>query len=142
MPRILVVDDSKVSQLSAVLTLKKLGFDVDVVGNGAEALEACAVFCYDAVLMDCVMPELDGYGATAKLRRTLSRHCTCRTPIIGVSTLSGESDRRAALAVGMDAYVVKPLLGGELSAVLAECLTAHDQGLRRLPADAGMAGRS
>ena len=97
--------------------LEHLGFDVDVVADGADAVKAATVTPYQAILMDCQIPVLDGYQATSEIRRLqgASRH----TPIIAVTASATKSDQQRCLAAGMDDYLAKPLSLSTLAAVLA-----------------------
>jgi two-component system sensor histidine kinase/response regulator len=96
-----------VNRTVAVSMLEKLGHEVDVAGDGQAALEALEYSSYDAVLMDCQMPRLDGYQATRELRRREGDGR--RLPVIALTAHAMESDRRRCLAAGMDDYLSKPL---------------------------------
>jgi signal transduction histidine kinase/CheY-like chemotaxis protein/HPt (histidine-containing phosphotransfer) domain-containing protein len=107
-PRVLVVEDNQINQRLAVLVLEQLGCRVDVAGNGREALDAVARLPYDVVLMDCQMPEMDGYEATRAIRaveETTGRHL----PIIALTANVMQGDREKCLAAGMDDYLPKPV---------------------------------
>jgi two-component system, sensor histidine kinase and response regulator len=117
--RVLVVEDNEVNQALAVAILAKLGYRSDVVGDGQQAVELVPRGGHEAVLMDCQLPVLDGYQATAEIRR---REGTARrTPIIAM-TAAVVQDRQACLAAGMDHHIAKPVLLAEVQAVLARWL--------------------
>ncbi len=121
--RLLVVEDNAINQAVAKGIAAKLGFDCDVAGNGLEALEALARRRYDAVLMDCQMPEMDGFEATAEIRRgPAPTNCV---PIVAMTASALVEDRDRCLHAGMDDYLPKPIKAGDLDAVLRRILPAH-----------------
>ena len=115
--RILVVEDSIVNQMVAVRLLEKLGYDVDVAANGLEAIDAVERSCYYAVLMDCQMPEMDGFEATKRLREREQGQGK-RLPIIAMTANAMKGDKEICLEAGMDDYVPKPVHEEDLRAVL------------------------
>jgi PAS domain S-box-containing protein len=103
--RILVADDSPTNQVVVRGLLGQAGWDdVTVVGDGAQAIAALARETFDVVLMDCRMPVIDGYQATARLRLD-----GCRVPIIALTATASETERRRCLRCGMDDYLTKPI---------------------------------
>ncbi len=121
--RVLVAEDNVVNQKVVVNILKKLGCRVDVVGNGIEAVAAHGRTTYDIVFMDCQMPEMDGYEATAEIRRHEAAKDgdaeDFRTPIVAVTANAMPGDRQKCIEAGMDDYVAKPFRKPDLDRALS-----------------------
>jgi CheY-like chemotaxis protein len=117
---VLVVEDNLVNQRLAVRLLEKYEFTVDVAGNGAEAVEMWKRFPYDLILMDCQMPDVDGYEATRRIRSLENGR---RTTIVALTAHVIAEEREQCLACGMDAILGKPFSRNELGALLAATLT-------------------
>jgi len=114
--RLLLVEDNPINQRVARLVLDKLGYQVDVANNGFEALDAVDSVRYDLILMDCIMPEMDGFEATRRLRSAGGR--AAEVPIIAMTANAFEDDRKACLAAGMNDFLSKPVRQTELAAKL------------------------
>jgi two-component system, sensor histidine kinase and response regulator len=108
-PLVLVAEDNEVNQLLAVRMLERRGYRVGLVSNGREAVDAVAEGDYALVLMDCQMPELDGYAATREIRAREEHRDGVHTPIVAMTANSMSGDRERCLAAGMDDYLAKPL---------------------------------
>ncbi|OAN50430.1 sensor protein gacS [Paramagnetospirillum marisnigri] len=115
--RILVAEDNPVNQQVALGLLRKLGHSVDVVGDGAEAVEAVRLLPYDLVLMDVQMPEMDGLEATRVIRRLPSQ--SSQVPIVAMTANAMRGDDQICLDAGMNGYISKPIDRQKLAEVLA-----------------------
>jgi CheY-like chemotaxis protein len=120
--RVLVVEDNAANLKVTVRMIERLGYRADVAANGSEAVTMVEVGKYDAVLMDCQMPEMDGYEATRQIRKAepSGRH----VPIIAMTAAALSGDRERCLAAGMDDYISKPVKLHIVAAVLERWLTA------------------
>ncbi len=107
-PRILLAEDNIVNQKVAEQMLLNLGCTIDIAGSGKEALEAVEQQNYDLVFMDCMMPEMDGYQATAEIRLLQNNGKLPNFPIIALTANAIEGDREKCLTAGMDDYIAKP----------------------------------
>ena len=119
--KILIAEDNITNQKIAIAHLNKLGYAADVVANGREAINALRARPYDLVLMDCQMPELDGYAATRLLRADTSALCS-QVPIIALTANAIQGDKERCLEAGMSDYLSKPFKRDELQEVLAKWL--------------------
>lgn len=118
MQRILLAEDNKINQVVAAGVLKKLGYEVDIVEDGSAAVAACADHEYGAILMDVMMPGVDGYQATRLIRDFERQLNQPQIPIIGLSARAMSGDREIALNAGMNDYLTKPLRTADLVAAL------------------------
>ena len=117
--RVLVAEDNVVNQKVVVYMLRKLGIRADVAANGLEALDALQRLPYDMILMDCQMPEMDGFEASIEIRHhELMSGRAQRTPIIAMSANARLEDRERASSGGMDDYLVKPVKVEDLESAL------------------------
>ncbi len=124
MHRVLLAEDNKLNQIVAAGTLQKLGYDVEIVDGGVDAVEACRNRDFDAVLMDVMMPDMDGYQATAEIRALEASRGGMHTPVIGLSARAMDGDREIALAAGFNDYLTKPLREDELKDALERWIGA------------------
>jgi PAS domain S-box-containing protein len=136
--RLLIAEDTTVNQIVAAELLKRRGYGTDVVPDGTTAVEAFSEGQYAAVLMDIQMPGMDGYEATAEIRRR--EPPGSRTPIIAITAHALQSDRDRALAAGMDDYIAKPIRPDELDRVLERWLPTAPPTEPAAPAQGGDAG--
>ena len=119
---LLLVEDNVVNQKVATRMLEKLGYRVDVAANGLQAVEALSRSQYDLVLMDCQMPEMDGYEATRRIRTEEGDHR--HTPIIAMTAAATKADENKALAAGMDEFVTKPIAIEALAGIVERWLAS------------------
>jgi CheY-like chemotaxis protein len=127
--RVLVVEDNPTNQKVIVLRLEKLGLNVELARNGAEAVQAAWKASFDVILMDCQMPVMDGFEATARIRKMEGR----RVPIIALTANAMDGERERCLEAGMDDYLSKPVRTEELTKKLQHWLgmaPAPDPGIR------------
>ena len=113
----LLADDNLINLKVAVAILSNAGYRVDTVSNGAAAVRAVATHSYDTILMDCNMPEMNGYEATAAIRS--QEGPGPHTPIIAMTAGARWEDRTRCLAEGMDGYLAKPISKDSLLALVA-----------------------
>ncbi len=124
--KVLMAEDNGVNQIVARNMLKSLGCEWEIVANGREALEAVRRSSYDIVLMDCHMPEMDGYDATRAIRNWEAQlPVPQHVPIIALTANALVGDAQACLAAGMDDHLAKPYARGQLSAVMTRWLPAR-----------------
>jgi two-component system sensor histidine kinase/response regulator len=144
-PKILLVEDNPVNREVAAGMLESLGCAIDAAENGWLAIEAMNAAAYDAVLMDCQMPVMDGLTATAEIRRREQTSGAARVPIIALTANAMEGDRERCLAAGMDDFLSKPFSQQQLATLLRRWLAmralpeAERRDLSRVPLiDAGV----
>jgi PAS domain S-box-containing protein len=126
--RVLLAEDNEVNQKIARRMLERIGHRVDVVNNGREAIAAIAGNSFDLVVMDCQMPEMDGFTATRMIRELEGE--AARVPIVAMTANALSGDRERCVAAGMDGYVTKPVrieaLAAEIEGVLARIKSGKD----------------
>ena len=125
--QVLVADDNEINQLVAVEMLRTAGYDATVVNNGLEAVSAVRRGRFDVVLMDCEMPELDGFAATRLIRtmeteQSFAEPSSRPLPIIALTAQAVQGDRERCLSAGMTDYVTKPVNREELLKTIRVCL--------------------
>ncbi len=131
---ILLAEDNTINQKIAMKMLEKLGYRADCAANGLEVLDAVSRIKYDAILMDCQMPEMDGYEATLRLREREAAEGG-HLPIIAMTANAMAGDREKCITVGMDDYVTKPIERKQLDEILIKWLKFKPvEACRKLPA--------
>ena len=114
--RILLVEDNEVNRMVAVRLLERLGYSVETAENGVDALDAHDRTRFDAILMDCQMPEMDGFECASAIRSSDGPRRT--TPIIALTANASAEDRDRCLAAGMNDFLTKPIEMDQLRAAL------------------------
>jgi CheY-like chemotaxis protein/HPt (histidine-containing phosphotransfer) domain-containing protein len=126
--RVLLVEDVLANRMVAATMLERQGVTVDMADNGREALAAWRSRSYDLILMDCQMPEMDGYEATAMIRLEEAAKALGRIPIIALTANAFERDRQRCIAVGMDDFLSKPFKGEDLQRLLKHWIAGVTEG--------------
>jgi PAS domain S-box-containing protein len=124
--RVLLVEDNPVNREVAMGLLELLGHHVDSADDGQQALEASATGAYDVILMDCQMPVMDGFTATARIREREHQTHAARLPIIALTANAMDGDRDRCLAAGMDDYLSKPFSQDQMREMLSRWLSQTD----------------
>jgi CheY-like chemotaxis protein len=119
---ILAAEDDQIARLVLKKMLDEAGYQSHFVADGREAIDALKLMDYDLVLMDCYMPRMDGFAATQLIRNAKAGGINPEIPIIAMTGLSGEVNRRRCLDAGMDEHIAKPIAVGELVATIERCL--------------------
>lgn len=122
--RVLVVEDNSINRLVACEMLDRLGVHYELAEDGLEALERQQSGRFDLVLMDCLMPRLDGFAATARWRERERDLGEPHTPIVAVTANIADEDRDRCLACGMDDFLGKPMRLNQLASTVARYLRA------------------
>ncbi len=125
---LLLVEDNILNQKLIFLNLTKYGFAIDVANNGLEAVEKVKEKRYDLILMDLMMPVMDGFEATSAIR-DLEEKTNTHTPIIGLTANTFDADREKCMGIGMDEYMAKPFDIDVFNSIL------HELGIKLSSAD-------
>ena len=141
--RILVAEDNLTNQAVAVAMLNKLGYRADLAANGSEAIQTLREADYDVVLMDCEMPEMDGYEATRRIRQHATGARNPCIPVIAVTADAMSGDKEKCLQAGMSDYLPKPIEPRKLAAVLEKWLVPQVGAEINAPiVDSSLAGKA
>ncbi len=124
--RILLVEDDIINQKVAQALLNRLGYKADVVANGQEAVNALESTNYDVVLMDCLMPEMNGFDATSLIRSPCSKVLNHEVTIVAMTANAMKEDREQCLEAGMNDYLAKPVKKDEMAKVLLKWLSPRE----------------
>jgi CheY-like chemotaxis protein len=122
MLQVLLAEDDRLNQIVAAGALRALGYEFQIVDTGDKAVATWTAGGFDALLMDVMMPGMDGYQAATAIRAHEAQTGAAHAPIIGLSARAMDGDREVALAAGFDEYLTKPLRQEELRAALDRCL--------------------
>lgn len=121
--KVLVAEDNNTNQLVAIGILQSLGLEVDIASDGKQALKQLEQFDYDLILMDCQMPEMDGYEASQRIRDPASNVKDHRIPIVAMTAHAMRGDKEKCLQAGMDDYIAKPIDPHKLKSILSKWLS-------------------
>ena len=125
--RILLAEDNTINQRVARAMLRKMGLQADIVANGQEVIRELQSIPYDLILMDCQMPDIDGFEATRLIRRGASEVLNPGVPIIAMTASTMQGDRERCINAGMSDFIAKPVQMGELMNILARWLANDDE---------------
>ena len=131
--RVLVADDNRTNQRLACALLRKLGCDVDTADGGVEAVKKASVNDYGLVFMDCVMPDMDGFAATAAIRALAGKFGN--VPVVALTASATNESRDRCFAVGMNDFLTKPIRSEQLSGCLVKWTESRVSELLRLTKD-------
>ena len=124
---ILIAEDNAINQKVIERMVQKLGYGVQLVSNGRDAIEALAHSSYSLIFMDCQMPEMDGFEACRQIRKLNAATAATRIPIIAITANAMKGDRERCLAAGMDDYVSKPFTQENLRMVIERWLSVESR---------------
>jgi two-component system, sensor histidine kinase and response regulator len=122
----LLVEDNMTNQKVALNILKRFGYNTDAAANGKAAIKALEMNPYDIVLMDCQMPEMDGYETTGEIRNPASKVLDHGVPVIAMTAHAIKGDREKCLEAGMDDYLCKPVNPRELCDMIDKWIKAPE----------------